>query len=414
MQREGPSAGVPHALPDVETPRTYARVDAVVSGYSRALLVQPRATRSFWGWSPPPVGLLSLAAMAPEQTTVADCAQSGEDEYATIDRFRPEVVGATAFTATRHAALNILAHAKARGAVTVLGGPHLSDPLIARQVAEHYPHVDHIVRRGGELVWRDILAGRPVPRVVMGRQPVDFDELPIPAWDKVPVLEYPARDSAVVRGLDLSRTPRVSVVFSRGCPGRCAFCDAWRQPRREHGPAWIRQCLTALRDIGVRYVSLDDDCLTDDPERFGAVCSIMRALGLIWQCEIRADMLTEDMAREMAASGCWQIAVGLESGSPRVLELMNKQQNLAAVLQARRYCWTYGLRFVALVMVGYPGATEEDEEATRRFIRRLQPDDVGTLGYTIILPYTGLHADAVAEGRIGYDYWLGPERECRA
>jgi len=65
-----------------------------------ALLVQPRAMRWFWQWSPPPLGLLSMAAAAPG-TRVIDCAQSGQEEADVIADHRPDIVGVTAFTSTR-------------------------------------------------------------------------------------------------------------------------------------------------------------------------------------------------------------------------------------------------------------------------------------------------------------------------
>lgn len=102
--------------------------------------------------------------------------------------------------------------------------------------------------------------------------------------------------------------------------------------------------------------------------------------------------------------------VGLESGATHVLDLIGKNLDLEAVLAARRAAWDAGLRFVALTMTGYPGETADDRKEHAAFMARLDADDTGTLGVTVILPGTQLYSEAVAAGQISDDIWLGPGR----
>ena len=373
-----------------------------------ALLLQPRAMRWFWQWSPPPLGLLSMAASAPG-TIVIDCAQEGRDEADVLDEYRPDIVGVTAFTSTRHEALEVLRQAKARGSQTVLGGPHVSARNIAEQVAAHYPFVDYIVRGDGERTWKRILAGEAVPRVSLEYLP-DLDLLPVPAWDAVDVLAYEPRDAGIHHNVDVEQTPRISLVVSRGCPGRCGFCRAWKRPMRRHSAGWVERALTPLADLGVRHICLDDDCWATDSINAMDICDVLHRLGFVWQATTRADLITPDLAEYMADSGCWKVAIGLENGSPHVLDLIGKNLDLAAVLEARRACWNAGLRFVALTMTGYPGETEADREEHAAFLGALDPDETGTFGATIILPGTRLYSEAVAAGQVTDDVWLGPGR----
>ena len=103
--------------------------------------------------------------------------------------------------------------------------------------------------------------------------------------------------------------------------------------------------------------------------------------------------------------------VGLESGATHVLDLIGKNLDLEAVLAARRACWDAGLRFVALTMTGYPGETADDRKEHAAFMARLDADDTGTLGITVILPGTQLYSEAVAAGQISDDIWLGPGKK---
>lgn len=374
----------------------------------KALLLQPRGIRWFWAWSPPPLGLLSMAASAPG-TRVIDCAQENLDEATVLEQERPDIVGVTAFTSTRHEALAVLKAAKDRGARTVLGGPHVSSRNIAEQVAAHYPFVDHIVRGDGEGAWARLVAGESLPRISLEYLP-DLDALPIPAWAQVPVMEYAARDEGIHHGIDVETTPRISLVVSRGCPGRCAFCRAWKRPMRRHSAGWVRRALEPLAEMGVRHICLDDDCWATDASNAREICDVMSDLGFVWQATTRADLITPELATYMAAAGCWQIAVGLEHGSPRILDMIGKNLDLDSVLTARRACWDAGLRFNALTVTGYPGETADDRREHAAFMARLDADDTGTLGVTVILPGTKLYSEAVAAGQVSDDIWLGPGR----
>lgn len=374
----------------------------------RALLIQPTDIRWFWGWSPPPVGLLSLAGSAPG-TIVRDCAQEGSDELAVLEEVQPDILGVTAFTSTRHSALHLLEAAHDRGIRTVLGGPHVASAAVARQVAAEYPFVDHIVRGDGERTWQAIVAGEPVPRIALDYLP-DLDILAPPNWSAVDVMSYPARDDGIVDGVDLATTPRVSVVFSRGCPGRCHFCNAWRRPFRQHSPGWIERSLEPLAALGVRHLCIDDDCWATDEATAIEICDVLHDLGFVWQAETRADLMTAALCDAMYDAGCYQVCVGLEHGSARMLELIGKGLDLDAVLATRRYCGDAGIRFAALCMDGYPGETEQDREEHLRFLHVLAPDSFSAFGATIILPGTDLWRDAVAAGQVTDDIWLGPGR----
>ena len=179
---------------------------------------------------------------------------------------------------------------------------------------------------------------------------------------------------------------------------------------RRHSAAWVRQALEPLADMGVRHICIDDDCWATDHDNAREICDVLSDRGFVWQATTRADLITPELVEYMTASGCWQVAVGLESGSRHVLDLIGKRLDLDAVLSARRACWDAGLRFVALTMTGYPGETAEDRREHAAFMARLDADDTGTLGVTVILPGTQLYSEAVAAGQVSDDIWLGPGR----
>lgn len=218
------------------------------------LIVNPKRNVQDY-YTPPPIGLLYLAAMDPD-TVIYDAAVKGEP-YDYMQETRPKIVGATCYTAQRHDSLNVLRAAKAQGAITVIGGIHVA--LMTDQLVEHYSNfIDYFVIGDGELAWQAICDDqrRPgLPRVI--KMPVDdINSLPLPKWDAINIYDYPPRGGPVYRGVNLSAEPRVSVILTRGCTGRCTFCV----------PAGTTVSLPNGHDIPIETLKPGDQVLTVNGE----------------------------------------------------------------------------------------------------------------------------------------------------
>ena len=369
------------------------------------LLINP-STMVNDGYSPPPLGLLYLAAMDPE-TIICDAAR-GMNPHAVILEQRPKLVGVTMYTAGRKESLDLLRAAKDAGARTVAGGPHVS--VMSRQLAEHYPYIDHLVLGDGELAWQALCEGRELPRII--KMPVaELDRLPLPRWDAVDLLQYPGRGEGVVRGIDLARVPRISVVLSRGCTGSCTFCSTWwvNGKYRVHSKDWMRRHLDDLWQRGVRHLVFQDDCLSSDRHAVFDLCDVLDHYGFAWFGTTRADMLDYEMALRMKACGCYELTFGLESGSEEILRRMHKKTDLNAGFSARMICRRAGIKFTALMMFGFPWETPQTRQETQHYLQRLQPDGLGTIGHVAIMPGTALYAACRAKGLIDDSFWLGDE-----
>ena len=369
------------------------------------LLVNP-ATMVQDGYSPPPLGLLYLAAMD-RDTVVFDAALKG-DPIPFIREHSPRTVGVTMYTPGRMESLNILKAAREAGAVTVAGGPHTS--LMTEQLLREYPFIDHLVLGDGEAAWKAICSGDELPRVV--RMPVrDLDQLPLPRWSAVDLLSYPARGGGVVRGLDLGRVPRISVVLGRGCEGRCIFCSTWwvNGRYRSHGTEWMRRNLLELWEAGVRHLVFQDDCLTCDRKAALDLCDVLLDFGFAWFGTSRADMIDIELATRMKACGCYELSFGIESGSREMLRRLNKRMDLEKAVEARIICHKAGIRFTALMMSGLPFETDRSRIETEQFLRYLKPDGLGTLGFVMVLPGTELYRQCRDKGLIDDSFWLSSE-----
>lgn len=376
------------------------------------LLVNPRQMIQL-GYTPPPLGLLYLAAMD-DETVIADCALSNADPRPVITAWKPEVVGVPIYTPRRHDALSTLKIAKDLGAITVAGGPHVD--VMPEAHREHYPFVDHWVEGDGEIAWRVICDRSLFPgqgRVM--RLPIpQLDDLPIPAWQRTDISLYPARPSTATihRGNDLTRLPRVSIVFGRGCSGSCTFCSTWwvHGHYRHHSVDWMLAELDLLWELGARHLVFQDDCLTADRDASLALFQAMATRYMFsWMGTTRVDTIDDELALVARDAGCYELSFGIENGSPEILKRMHKRANLEQAFAAREVCRRAGIYFTALYIDGFPGETAQTRAEDQEFRRRLMPDSAGGLGHTMVLPGTAIYQQCKRAGLIDDDFWLGPE-----
>lgn len=239
---------------------------------------------------------------------------------------------------------------------------------------------------------RDGAAVRTKPR----ERITDLDSLPLPWWEGLGDL---GRYHVPLHGRSV-----VPIVTSRGCPGKCGFCYA----RSMWGGRW--QALSAGRvlDSMEHVLSLDDriggfliidDLFYASPERVKSICDGIkeRGLDIVWNCEIRADVVRPELLEVMRDAGCRQVLIGVESGSQRMLDVANKGTTVEAMEQAAEAVHNAGLELYAMMVGGLPTETDEDIKATERLLRMIKPEYTEFLSYT---PYPGtpLYEEAIAEG----------------
>lgn len=195
--------------------------------------------------------------------------------------------------------------------------------------------------------------------------------------------------------------------MAHGCKwGRCAFCSHHLTYEGYRASA-ISQVLDDLEHLvdrhGAEYISFSDEYLT--PAQLDGLSSglLERRFALRWSTFARPEPRFRDrdfMAR-LYAAGCRVLMFGLESASQRVLNTMRKGtavQNFRPILEV---CKDAGIAVRLDFMVGFPGETEEEAEATYSLIR--QNRDV------IDTPFSS-YSVAVFELRSGIPIWEHPER----
>jgi len=294
------------------------------------------------------------------------------------------------------------------GLLLLPAGPHVS--IMYKQLEANYDFIDHLVIGDGEFAWKQVCEKGFDTRVV--RLPVeDINSLPVPDWNSIKIENYPSRGKGTYRGIKLDSVPRGSMLLGRGCDGNCTFCSTWwvSGKYRCHFKDWLARHIEAQWQRGVRHLYFQDDCLTANRDATFWLCQILSNYGFAWWGATRVDCLDEELAQEMAATGCYKLAFGIESGAPTLLKKINKKTDLSTAFKAREACRKAGIQFSALMMQGLPGETDETRRQDREFLAKLQPDELGSLGYTMILPGTALYAEMKSRSLITDDFWLGEE-----
>lgn len=398
----------------------------------RVLLVNPHETEQS-GFTNPPLGLLYIAGTLLKHgfdVRVTDGCLDGKEAIAgAIRKFNPDVVGITCLTPGRKRALEVARMAKTNNPSTtvVMGGAHPT--IMFRQMLQEYPDlVDLIVLGEGELTFLEIVKGKERSGIsgiaylengkVVKTQHREFvgnlDDLAFPAWNLIDVRKYPARGPGVFRGIDLTREPRISVIFSRGCTGHCSFCSTWWiwQGWRHRSAGNMADELELLyTKYGIRHFAFADDTLTADRDATIQLCDeiISRKLHIAFHVTTRTDCVDEEVLNKLSQAGCYNIAFGIETGSPTLLERVGKENDIEHSERAISLAKKAGIIVTALIMVGNIGETEETVQETVDFLRRTGPQDIGCAGGLWILPGTKVFFETKKRGYIDDSFWLSDE-----
>lgn len=174
----------------------------------------------------------------------------------------------------------------------------------------------------------------------------------------------------------VSPEPVLPVAASRGCYwGRCGFCPeavAPTHPHRTHDPAAFPELLQELsRRYSVTRFHLTDNAVP--PQTLRALVAQADALrGISWHgfARFERDLLAPGFASGLAAAGCAMLQLGLESGSQRLLDRMGKGTRVSDAAETLAHLRAAGIATYVYVMLGAPGETAGDAEATLAFLER--------------------------------------------
>ncbi len=231
-------------------------------------------------------------------------------------------------------------------------------------LCEAYPEVPQIA---GVLP-----AGAPVEDVVSPTQ-ICPDEVPFPARHLLPLRSYRG-GPAFKRGRHST-----SIFTHRGCPYQCTFCEKGVH----EGPVRLRSAGSVLeevrrirRDHDIHDIRFIDDVFMINHSILDEFLELVLSSGerFNWLSTARVDLISEELLRKLKRAGCYRLEMGIESGSERILTMVNKGVNMDQMARALEATRSAGMETIANFIMGFPTETEDEIRQTTRFALRLQPD----------------------------------------
>jgi len=180
---------------------------------------------------------------------------------------------------------------------------------------------------------------------------------------------------------------RIGLMSSHGCPYSCAFCAKIMDKFILADSSEFTKKVESIKAKynPSMYIFYDDNILIKPP-RFIDLAFKLSKLDIKWRSQARSNFVTEDIIKVALDSGCIQLSFGVESGSQKILDNVNKQIKVYQNTKAFSICKKMGLKTKAFIMIGLPGETAETIEETRKWVLDNSPDFVSLYSY---FPFEG-------------------------
>ncbi|MGD2087790.1 MAG: radical SAM protein [Candidatus Aminicenantes bacterium] len=292
-----------------------------------------------------------------------------------LEEERPDVLGISVFKGSLPASLFAfrLTRTNFPQVKTVMGGGVFADQLAPggpdwEFFMEKTPYIDTIIIGEGELLFLKYLAGElPGNKKVytltdINNQTLDISSVDIPGFSDFDLLYYPS----------------LGAYTSRSCPFRCNFCSEtvrWGTYRKKKAKQVASELTRLYETYGTQLFLMSDSLL--NPIITGLANEIFKSnLSFYWDGYLRVDKDVCDPQHTLLwrRGGFYRARLGVESGSQRVLELMNKKVTPTQIRDALKSLAHAGIKTTTYWIIGYPGETEEDFQQTLQLVEELKND----------------------------------------
>jgi anaerobic magnesium-protoporphyrin IX monomethyl ester cyclase len=251
---------------------------------------------------------------------------------------------------------------------------------------EHIPGLAYLRHGSGELV-------KTERRGLMR----DLDHLPFPSRDLIDTKQY--RDAWKSAHGYFS----LNLVASRGCPYRCNWCakPIYGDSFSVRSASLVAEEMRQLKyDFGAEHLWFADDIFGLKPKWVRELAAEVERLdaAVPFKMQSRVDLMTPDNVSALRRAGCAEVWMGVESGSQKILDAMDKGTRVDQVAKARENLRHEGIRACYFLQFGYPGETWHDIQNTIRLVRDTRPDDIGV---SVSYPLPGTKFSERVQAQLG-------------
>lgn len=180
---------------------------------------------------------------------------------------------------------------------------------------------------------------------------------------KVPIKKY----------FEMERKQQVVVTIARGCPYNCPYCNAVLYYGKKERRRKAKDIVNYINSLDYQYFKFFAPDFTLNEEKAMELCQelINNKKKIKWSCTTRPDLLkNEELIKMMAESGCYKIAIGIESVEDEDLKSINKRYDSEVIVKGIKLLQKYNIEYKALVMFGVPNQTKEGIKYTLDFLNK--------------------------------------------
>ncbi|MFC1800480.1 B12-binding domain-containing radical SAM protein [Nanoarchaeota archaeon] len=359
-----------------------------------------------------PLGLAYLAAAirkAGHKVKIIDAAPlhyKPSDLIREIKKEKYDVIGVTFMTVMYLCAMDIVKSIRNidKEVKIIVGGPHVT--IMPEETLRNNTEIDYAVLGEGEYTVVELL------KAIKGNKPnsdvkgiaffdkeknkvvitpprtpeSEIDTFPAPARELLPMNLYTPTPTYY------QKLPSYIILTTRGCPFRCVYCSKmFGNVIRYHSvERVIEEIHILIKKYGAKEIIFRDDTFTINKQYVTKLCDEMIKQGISkkikWMCMTRVNLVDEKLLRIMKKAGCWSIHFGVESGSQRILDIIQKDITIEEIKRAFLLTRKVGIKTKAFFMLGLPTETRKESLQTIKFSKELDPDGVQ---FTITVPYPG-------------------------
>lgn len=323
-----------------------------------------------------------------------------------IMAFSPDVVGISMYTATYKSAKNVALLVKGldRNIKVVVGGTH---PTLDPHGVVKNEEYDYVIRGEGEFTFLELVDGRNEGEILgltyknkKGDVINNKDRPFIEDLDKIP---FPLRDS-FINATDKMHTG--FVITGRGCPFACTYCASPKKWNRKTRFRSVDNVIDELKFLNGNHSSQEiyfvDDTFTINRERTKEICRrlVKDKIKIQWRCDTRADCLDRELIFLMKEAGCNRIKIGVESGSDRILKMIQKGITKKQIYQTVSLIKEARIPLTVYLMAGFPGETDNDLKETIELAKEINAE---YYSLSILAPYYGtqIYKELELNGGVG-------------
>jgi anaerobic magnesium-protoporphyrin IX monomethyl ester cyclase len=368
----------------------------------------------------PPLGLLYLAAYLREHTPKGDCttvicdARFKEYDFDTIEGIirdeKPDLLGITSFSLENKEAHEIAKRGKKAvpGVPVIIGGPYATsdynqaladdniDIAVVGEAETSFQQLVMALKKGEDWTGIRELAYRKNGTIAKTeeRQFIEnLDELPYPAWDLINLEEYFNRRGTKKRTCFNQHQMRqrvLSIFTTRGCPYKCSYChNLFGKILRKRSVENVIGEMRLMKDkYHVQEVEIIDDIFNLDLDRakqiFRRIIEEKLDFKFSFPNGLRTDRLDEELLDLFKQGGAYRLVFAIESGTPRVQKLIQKNLNLEKAQKNIALAAKRGFSMGGFFMLGFLDETEEEIWNTINFALKSK---LQTAAFFIVTPF---------------------------